>query len=137
MRTMGLDVGSVTVGIALSDPLKIIASSYDVLKYEVENTEMFDKIISIAKNNDVDLIVVGMPYLLNKDKSESCQRSQRFIDKLKAYNYCDVVSFDERFSTKSAEQTLIKFDVSRKKRKQIIDKLAATIILQNYLDTKK
>ncbi len=137
MRTMGLDVGSVTVGIALSDPLKIIASSYDVLKYEVENTELFDKIISIAKNNDVDLIVVGMPYLLNKDKSESCQRSQRFIDKLKAYKYCDVVSFDERFSTKSAEQTLIKFDVSRKKRKQIIDKLAATIILQNYLDTKK
>lgn len=137
MRTMGLDVGSVTVGIALSDPLKIIASSYDVLKYEVENTELFDKIISIAKNNDVDLIVVGMPYLLNKDKSESCQRSQRFIDKLKAYNYCDVVNFDERFSTKSAEQTLIKFDVSRKKRKQIIDKLAATIILQNYLDTKK
>ena len=137
MRTMGLDVGSVTVGIALSDPLKIIASSYDVLKYEVENTELFDKIISIAKNNDVDLIVVGMPYLLNKDKSESCQRSQRFIDKLKAYNYWDVVSFDERFSTKSAEQTLIKFDVSRKKRKQIIDKLAATIILQNYLDTKK
>ena len=86
MRTMGLDVGSVTVGIALSDPLKIIASSYDVLKYEVENTELFDKIISIAKNNDVDLIVVGMPYLLNKDKSESCQRSKRFIDKIKEYN---------------------------------------------------
>ena len=89
MRTMGLDVGSVTVGIALSDPLKIIASSYDVLKYEVENTELFDKIISIAKNNDVDLIVVGMPYLLNKDKSESCQRSQRFIDKLKVYKYME------------------------------------------------
>ena len=75
MRTMGLDVGSVTVGIALSDPLKIIASSYDVLKYEVENTELFDKIISIAKNNDVDLIVVGMPYLLkNTNGNYSCRK---------------------------------------------------------------
>lgn len=136
MRAMGLDVGSVTVGIALSDPLKMIASSYKVIRYEEENDALFQEIVKIAIENEVDTIVVGMPYLLNKDESESCQRSKRFIQKLQSFVAMPILAIDERFTTTSAQKALLTFDVKRKKRREVVDKVAAALILQNYLDTK-
>ena len=136
MRAMGLDVGSVTVGIALSDPLKMIASSYTTLRYEVENDELFDSIVSIAKEKEVDLIVIGMPYHMNGDDSLGCERSRRFIKAIQARCDIKIAEMDERLSTVAAQNALIFQDASRKKRKQVVDKVAATIILQNYLDRR-
>lgn len=135
-RAMGLDIGSVTVGVALSDQLKMIASSYKVIRYEIENDELFNEIVAIAKEREVDEIIVGMPYHMNGDFSLGCERTRRFEEKIKALCDIKIVEIDERMSTVSANNALLAFDVSRKKRKQVVDKVAASVILQTYLDRK-
>lgn len=137
MKAMGLDIGSVTVGVALSDSLKMIASAYTVLRYEVEDEDIIQRIIDIIDEKEVDEVVIGMPYHMNKDESEGCLRSKRFIDKILEKKNVKIIPMDERLSTVSAQRSLLEFDVSRKNRKKVVDKVAATIILQNYLDTKK
>jgi putative Holliday junction resolvase len=134
MRAMGLDIGSVTVGVSLSDGLKMIASSYTVIRYEVENEELYQKIVDIIKEEEVDEVIVGMPYHMNGDFSVGCERSRRFIEGIKKLIDIKIVEIDERMSTVSAQNALLTFDVSRKKRKQVVDKVAATVILQTYLD---
>lgn len=136
MRAMGLDIGSVTVGVSLSDGLKMIASSYTVIRYEQENDELFQKIVDIIKEQEVDEIIVGMPYHMNGDFSLGCERTRRFEEKIKKLIDIKIVEIDERMSTVSAQNALLTFDVSRKKRKQVVDKVAATVILQSYLDRK-
>jgi len=134
MRAMGLDIGSVTVGVSLSDGLKMIASSYTVIRYEEENDELFQKIVNIIKEEEVDEVIVGMPYHMNGDFSEGCARTRRFEEKIKSLIDIKIVEIDERMSTVTAQNALLAFDVSRKKRKQVVDKVAATVILQSYLD---
>ncbi len=134
MRAMGLDIGSVTVGVSLSDGLKMIASSYTVIRYEVENEELYQKIVDIIKEEEVDEVIVGMPYHMNGDFSVGCERSRRFIEGIKKIIDVKIIEIDERMSTVSAQNALLTFDVSRKKRKQVVDKVAATVILQSYLD---
>lgn len=134
MRAMGLDIGSVTVGVSLSDGLKMIASSYTVIRYEIENEELYQKIVDIIKEEEVDEVIVGMPYHMNGDFSVGCERSRRFIEGIKKLIDIKIVEIDERMSTVSAQNALLTFDVSRKKRKQVVDKVAATVILQSYLD---
>ena len=134
MRAMGLDIGSVTVGVSLSDGLKMIASSYTVIRYEVENEELYQKIVDIIKEEEVDEVIVGMPYHMNGDFSVGCERSKRFIEGIKKLIDVKIIEIDERMSTVSAQNALLTFDVSRKKRKQVVDKVAATVILQTYLD---
>ena len=136
MRAMGLDIGSVTVGVALSDGLKMIASSYTVIRYEQENEELFQKIVDIIKNEEVDEVIVGMPYHMNGDFSLGCERTRRFEEQIKKLIDIKIVEVDERMSTVTAQNALLSFDVSRKKRKQVVDKVAATVILQSYLDRK-
>ena len=134
MRAMGLDIGSVTVGVSLSDGLKMIASSYTVIRYEAENEELYQKIVDIIKEEEVDEVIVGMPYHMNGDFSVGCERSRRFIEGIKKIIDVKIIEIDERMSTVSAQNALLTFDVSRKKRKQVVDKVAATVILQSYLD---
>lgn len=134
MRAMGLDIGSVTVGVSLSDGLKMIASSYTVIRYEIENEELYKKIVDIIKEEEVDEVIVGMPYHMNGDFSVGCERSKRFIESIKKLIDVKIIEIDERMSTVSAQNALLTFDVSRKKRKQVVDKVAATVILQTYLD---
>ncbi len=134
MRAMGLDIGSVTVGVSLSDGLKMIASSYTVIRYEIENEELYKKIVDIIKEEEVDEVIVGMPYHMNGDFSVGCERSKRFIEGIKKIIDVKIIEIDERMSTVSAQNALLTFDVSRKKRKQVVDKVAATVILQTYLD---
>ena len=136
MRAMGLDIGSVTVGVSLSDGLKMIASSYTVIRYEQENDELFQKIVKIIKEEEVDEVVVGMPYHMNGDFSLGCERTRRFEEKIKELIDIKIIEVDERMSTVTAQNALLSFDVSRKKRKQVVDKVAATVILQSYLDRK-
>lgn len=137
MKALGLDIGSVTVGIALSDSLKMFASAYSVIRYEEENDELFKQIVDIIKKEEVDVVVVGMPYHMNGDFSLGCERTRRFEEKIKQLIDIEIVEIDERMSTVTAQNALLTFDVSRKKRKQVVDKVAASVILQNYLDRRK
>ncbi len=137
MKALGLDIGSVTVGIALSDSLKMFASAYSVIRYEEENDELFKQIVDIIKKEEVDVVVVGMPYHMNGDFSLGCERTRRFEEKIKQLIDIEIVEIDERMSTVTAQNALLAFDVSRKKRKQVVDKVAASVILQNYLDRRK
>ncbi len=137
MKALGLDIGSVTVGIALSDSLKMFASAYSVIRYEEENDDLFKQIVDIIKKEDVDVVVVGMPYHMNGDFSLGCERTRRFEEKIKQLIDIEIVEIDERMSTVTAQNALLAFDVSRKKRKQVVDKVAASVILQNYLDRRK
>ncbi len=137
MRALGLDIGSVTVGVALSDSLKMIASSYCVIRYEKEDDELFLKIVKIIQEQEVDEVVVGMPYHMNGDMSIGCERTRRFEKKIQELIDIKIIEIDERMSTISANNALLTFDVSRKKRKQVVDKVAATVILQTYLDKKR
>lgn len=137
MRALGLDIGSVTVGVALSDPLKMIASSYCVIRYENEDENLFKQIVDIIKENEVDELVVGMPYHMNGDFSLGCERTRRFKEKILELIDIKIIEIDERMSTITANNALLSFDVSRKKRKQVVDKVAASVILQTYLDKRK
>ena len=134
---MGLDIGSVTIGVALSDALKMIANAYTVIRYQTEGDEVIQQIVDIIVENEVDEIVIGMPYHMNKDESEGCLRSKRFKEAIEKKIKVKISFMDERLSNVSAQKSLIDFDLSRKKRKKIVDKIAATIILQNYLDARK
>lgn len=136
MRALGLDIGSVTVGVALSDSLKMFASSLTVIRYEQEDENLFKQIVDLIKENEVDEVVVGMPYHMNGDFSLGCERTRRFEEKIKSLIDIKIIEIDERLSTVSAQNALLQFDVSRKKRKQVVDKVAASVILQTYLDRR-
>ncbi|WP_020008508.1 Holliday junction resolvase RuvX [Salinicoccus albus] len=135
-RTLGLDVGTKTVGVALSDAFGWTAQGLTTLKIDSENGNYgIDKVEKITKENDVTKIVVGLPKHMNNSIGESGERSIHF-SKLLENRLPDVkiLLWDERLSTAGAERTLLEADVSRKKRKAVIDKMAAVFILQGYLD---
>lgn len=136
MRVMGLDLGSKTVGVALSDPLKIVASPLKTVLFpEDDYRDALEQVIELALAYDVSKIIVGLPKHLSGDIGERGEISLKFQTWLAEALKIPVLSWDERLTTKQAERILLKGDISRKKRKKVIDKMAAVIILQSYLDT--
>ena len=136
VRILGLDVGTKTIGVALSDALGWTAQGLTTLKINTPQGDYgIDQVVEIARANDVDTIVVGLPKNMNNSIGESGERSQHFA-KLLALELTDVKIplWDERLSTVAAERSLLEADLSRKKRKAVIDKMAAVFILQGYLD---
>lgn len=136
MRYLGLDLGTRTLGLSLSDKTGMIATSYKILRHNEE----YDKLIIMLKeeieNNEVEALVLGFPKNMNNTIGERGEIALKFKEKLEnAYNL-PVYMQDERLSTVEAEHLLISNDTSRKKRKKVIDGLAATIILQSFLDRK-
>ncbi|WP_100372007.1 Holliday junction resolvase RuvX [Bacillus sp. FJAT-45037] len=137
MRALGLDLGTKTVGIAVSDALGWTAQGLETLRRNAEEPESdFVKIAQIAKEYEVTTIVIGLPKNMNGSIGPSGERSQEFADTLKKHHDCEMVMWDERLTTVAAERMLVSADVSRKKRKKVIDKMAAVMILQGYLDRK-
>jgi putative Holliday junction resolvase len=137
MRALGLDVGTKTIGVALSDELGWTAQGLSTLKREENEEEKdYEVIASLVKEHGVDTIVIGLPKNMNGTIGPSGERSQNFADALSNYISCNIKMWDERLTTVAAEKMLISADVSRKKRKQVIDKMAAVMILQGYLDHK-
>lgn len=136
MRIMGLDVGEKRIGIALSDEMGWTAQAHSVLT-RTNLEEDLQKIIDICKENEVTEIVVGLPKNMNGTLGPKAIEIQEFGDSLKKASSLPIIFYDERLSTVSAEKLLIKADVSRQKRKQVIDKIAAANILQTYLDGRK
>lgn len=139
MRVMCLDVGTVRIGIALSDPLKIIASPLEVYKRtnSIKNDARY--IAGLIKDNNVDTLVVGLPLKLDGEEGSSVKVAKELAERIMGQTPggTKLVFEDERFSTVSASRVLLEGDVRRDKRKQVVDKIAATFILQSYLDKKK
>ena len=136
-RIMALDVGDVRIGIAVSDPMGIIANPLETYTRKGDINKDAKYIAELANSRDVTLFVSGLPLGLNGDENEQTRKTREFIDVLISFTDIPVKYLDERFTTLSAERTLIQGNVRREDRKKVIDKVAATIILQNYLDSKR
>ena len=131
---MAIDFGQKRVGVAVTDPLQIIANGLDT----VPSAKIWDFLNEYLTKEQVDCFIVGYPKKLNNENSESVKFVDPFIKKLKAiYPTIKVELFDERFTSKMAFQAMIDGGLSKKQRqnKALIDKISATIILQNYLDS--
>lgn len=138
MRIMGLDVGSKTVGVAISDALGWTAQGIETVKInELQEEFGFERLGELIKQYEVTEIVVGYPKNMNNSIGPRAEASEKFAALLKEAYSIPVVLWDERLTTMAAEKMLISADVSRKNRKKVIDKMAAVMILQGYLDFKK
>ena len=135
-KVMGLDFGDVRIGVALSDPSRFLASGYET--YTRKTTEKdLEHLAQIIADNKVKKVVFGLPLNMDGTKGVRVEKTEAFADKLKAKCNVEIDYYDERLSSVTAEEILIEAGVRREKRKEVIDKLAATIILQSYLDKFK
>lgn len=137
MRIMGLDYGSKTVGVAVSDPLGITAQGIETVCRKEENKlrRTCARIEELIREYEVEQIVLGLPKHMNNDIGDRARRSMEFGEMLKRRTGLEVVMWDERLTTVEAERTLIENNVRRENRKKFIDKIAAVFILQGYLDS--
>ena len=133
MRIMALDVGSRTIGIACSDALLMTAQGIETIRRTSSEND-FNRLRELISEYEVHELVVGMPKNMNGTKGDRAEKTEEFVEKMKAVIDLPVTFWDERLSTVMAERQLIAADVSRKKRKGVIDKMAAVVILQGYLD---
>ena len=137
MKVLGLDLGSRTLGIAISDALGIIATGVETYRFEDDKYDLaLNRVVEIVKEKKVNKIVLGYPKHMNGDIGEKAKLCEEFKVLVESATGLEVVLVDERWTTKLAESRLLEADVSRKKRKKVIDKMAAVVILQNYLDSK-
>jgi len=136
MRAMGLDVGSKTVGVAVTDELGLTAQPITVLRRKNLKADLAE-LVRLATDRDVDRFVIGLP--LNMDGSEGprAEATRKFGDALGNVSALPIVYQDERLTTVAAERALLEGDVSRSKRKQVIDQVAASLILQGWLDAQQ
>ena len=137
MRIMGLDYGSKTVGVAMSDPLGITAQAVETIWRKDENKlrKTCARIEELISEYEVERIVLGLPKHMNNDLGERAEKALAFGEMVKRRTGLEVVMWDERLTTVEAERTLIENNVRRENRKQYIDKIAAVFILQGYLDS--
>ena len=133
-RVLAIDVGEKRVGIAVSDSMNIIAQGLDTLERKDENI-LLDRLKSLVKKYSVSKIIVGLPLNMNGSKGPGAKKAEDFSELLKTHVLNDVEMLDERLTTKQGERMLLEADVSRKKRKLSIDKIAAQLILQAYLES--
>lgn len=136
-RILGIDFGSVRVGVAVSDPLRIIATSVGTY---TNNDTIIEEVVKLAKQYDIGLIVVGMPYTLKGEKGIKADEVDKFISQLKEKLAVEVVTWDERFTSRMAQQTLIQMGTTKKQRrsnKGRVDAMASALILQSFLDQTK
>jgi putative Holliday junction resolvase len=136
-RIMGIDYGLKRIGIAMTDILQIIASPFDVIK-SVDFKKNAETILSIAGGNDVSELVVGLPINMDGSEGEMAEIVKKFVEKIKFLSNIKIETIDERLTTAQAERTLIEeADVSRGKQKALKDKIAASFILQTYLNINR
>lgn len=135
-RVMGIDLGSVRVGIALSDPRGVLASPWETLKRESSDEVTVDQILAIATSEEVSTIVIGIPINLDPSKSAAEETTKKFKEVLARKTSLPVIGFDERFTTVMASKRLRDSGHNAKSMKSKIDAVAATEILQSYLDSR-
>ena len=134
-RIMGLDIGDKTIGVAVSDIMGITAQGVKTIRRE-SNKKNIEELKNIIKERQVNKIVSGLPKNMNGSLGAQGVKVLKFCDLIKEETGLEIDFWDERLTTVAAERSLIEGDVSRKKRKKVIDMLAAVIILQGYLDSK-
>ena len=136
MRYLGLDLGSRTLGVAISTS-GIFASDLKVIRHNEEYDKLLDEVKSIVDEYKIDVIVLGLPKNMDNSLGDKAKLSYDFKEKLEKVTGKEVILEDERLTTVIANNTLIDRDKSRKKRKQVVDSVAATIILESYLNRSK
>ena len=139
MRIMGLDYGSKTVGVAVSDPKGIIASGVEIIRRKDENhlRQTLSRIEELILEYEVGEIVLGLPKNMNTSEGVRVELTMDFKEKLERRTNLPVFMYDERLTTVMADKTMMEAGVRRENRKDYVDMIAATIILQDYLDRKK
>ncbi len=135
MRILALDVGDRRIGVAISDELEIAAHSLTTIQRSDHST-VIARIKQIIEDYMVDEIVVGMPVMMNGTMGIQGEKVSKFVEELKSEVTIPVIFMDERLTSRFVEKVLIDADVSRKKRGKVIDKLAAVVILQDYLSLR-
>lgn len=137
MRIMGLDYGTKTVGVAVSDPLGITAQPMETIERKSENKlrKTLARIEALVEEYGVEKFVLGFPKHMNNDIGERAEKALEFGEMLQRRTGLEVVMWDERLTTVEAERTLIESGVRRENRKQFVDQIAAVFILQGYLDS--
>lgn len=133
---MGLDVGDKTIGVALSDPMFLIANPLVTIKRKKASLDI-NRLVELINEYDVEKIVVGLPKNMNNSIGPQSMKVMSFVDLLKKQTDREIVYQDERMTTLQSERVLIDMDVRRENRKEHIDKIAASFILQTYLDGRK
>ena len=133
MRILGLDIGQKTIGVAISDPLGFTAQGITTIRRK-KKEEDINEIINLCKEYVVETIVVGLPKNLNGSIGFAGEKIMEFTELLKDSVECKIELWDERLTTVAAHRAMLEADLSRGKRKKIVDKIAATYILQGYLD---
>ena len=136
MRIMGLDYGSVTVGVAISDSMLLTAQPVEVIKRKSENKlrQTLARIQVLAEENDVGRIVLGYPKNMNNTEGERCEKTKEFQDMLVKRTGLEVILWDERLTTVAADRSMMETGIRREHRKEFVDEIAAIFILQGYLD---
>lgn len=138
MRYIGLDLGTKTLGVAVSDKTETIASAITTLRFSENNPEeVLDDLTKIMNEYKVGAIVIGLPKNMNNSLGFAAERTKEFVKVLNNTYDIPVYEQDERLSSVTANNVLLQADISRKKRKSKVDTVAATVILQNYLDIRK
>ena len=139
MRIMGLDFGSRTVGVAVSDPLFLTAQGVEIIRQKSPNKlrQTLARIEELITEYEVDRIVLGYPKNMNNTEGERCEKTQEFRQMLERRTGLPVILWDERLTTVLADQAMMEGGIRRENRKEYVDKLAAVFILQNYLDASR
>ncbi|GAA0734561.1 Holliday junction resolvase RuvX [Clostridium oceanicum] len=134
MRILGLDIGDRTIGVAISDPLGFTAQGITTIRRKKEEIDL-DELKKICDKYGVDTIVSGLPKNMNGTLGPQSQKVIDFCEKIKEHINIPIKMWDERLTTVAATKAMLEADLSRSKRKKIVDKIAATYILQGYLDS--
>lgn len=137
MRIMGLDYGAKTVGVAISDEMLLTAQPVETIKRERAGKlrQTLARIETLMKEYDVEKVVIGLPKKLNNEEGDRCDKTREFGDMVERRSGLEVIYQDERLTTVAADAVLAEGGVRKENRKEYIDKVAASIILQGYLDS--
>ena len=137
MRILGIDYGDSRCGFAITDLLNITVQGLETLEFDGNDKTILKKIDEYMEKFEIDTIVVGMPFLLNGDKAERAQKTEKFIHKLKCkYNKIKIECVDERLTTVAAHKTMNFLNLNKHKKKKIVDTISAVYILETYVNKK-
>jgi putative Holliday junction resolvase len=138
MRALGCDLGSKTLGLSVSDLSGFLASPYSTIRFQSDDYQnALDQLMPILENEKITVIVLGLPKHMNGSLGESADRSLYFKEELELRTSIEVILEDERLSTVAAQKSMLMAEMNRQKRKTSIDQMAATFILQGYLDKQR
>ncbi len=138
MRILGIDYGDSRVGIAITDPLCIIAQGLETIKYNGNDKILLNRLEDIINEYDVDVVVVGMPINLKGEETKRAELTHKFIHKLKCrFPKVSIVAMDERLTTVEAHRTMNDLNIDKRKKKDIVDTISAVYILEKYINMNK